>query len=141
MSLPSAPLRRGLRIVVTDDDPKLLLKIVEILSTAGHNVFAAYDGQSACELAEYIPNLDLVISNTRMGSMKAPELVARVRAVKPWLGILHMGDPLPLGGPLAHVPSLREPFSAEQLLAAISEVIQSAVPSRQSPEGNGDGNR
>ena len=48
---------------------QLLLKvIVEILSAAGHNVFAAYDGQSACELAEYIPNLDLVISNTRMGA-------------------------------------------------------------------------
>jgi CheY-like chemotaxis protein len=125
MSLPSAPLR-GLRIVVTDDDPKLLLKIVEILSDAGHNVFAAYDGQSACELAEYIPNLDLVISNTRMGSMKAPELIARVRAVKPWLGILHMGDPLP-AGPLTGVPSVREPFTAVELLDAISALLASSA--------------
>src|SRR5687767_4314230 len=50
MSLPATPLRRGLRIVVTDDDPKLLTAIVQILSDAGHNVFAAYDGLSACEL-------------------------------------------------------------------------------------------
>src|SRR5688500_5686172 len=59
---PSPPLR----IVVTDDNPQLLMVTVKMLVDAGHAVFAAYDGQSACELAEYIPNLDLVISNTRM---------------------------------------------------------------------------
>ena len=79
MSSPLSAPRRGLRIVVTDDDPKLLTAIVQILSDAGHNVFAAYDGLSACELAEYIPNLDLVISNTRMKTLKAPELIQRVR--------------------------------------------------------------
>ena len=125
MSLPTPP-RRGLRIVVTDDDPKLLLKIVEILSDAGHNVFAAYDGLSACELAEYIPNLDLVISNTRMKTLKAPELIHRVRSVKPWLAILHMGDPLP-GGALTGVASVQEPFTAEELLAAINALLAASV--------------
>ena len=126
MSKPATPLRRGLRIVVTDDDPKLLTAIVQILSDAGHNVFAAYDGLSACELAEYIPDLDLVISNTRMKTLKAPELIQRVRSVKPWLAILHMGDPLP-GGPLAGVPSIQEPFTAEELLAAINALLAASA--------------
>ncbi len=127
MSPPTTPLRRGLRIVVTDDDAKLLLKIVEILSEGGHNVFCAYDGRSACELAEYIPELDLVISNTRMGNMRAPELIQRVRSAKPWLAILHVGDPLPISGPLAHVPSLREPFTADELLAAINTLLAASA--------------
>ena len=47
--------------------------------------------------------------------------------MKPWLGILHMGDPLPVGGPLAYVPSLREPFTSDELLDAISALLASSA--------------
>ena len=117
----------SLRIVVTDDDPKLLVTIVEMLVQAGHAVFAAYDGRSACELAEYIPDLDLVISNTRMCNVNTPELIVRVRAAKPWLAILHVGDPLPDVGPLSGVPTLSEPFTSAQLEAAITNLLASRV--------------
>ena len=126
----------SLRIVVTDDDPKLLITIVEMLVQAGHAVFAAYDGRSACELAEYIPDLDLVISNTRMCNVKTPELIVRVRAAKPWLAILHVGDPLPEVGPLSGVPTLSEPFTAAQLEAAITTLLASRVTAQTDP---GDG--
>ena len=122
MGSPSTDFPR-LRIVVTDDNPRLLATMVEMLAKAGHAVFAAYDGRSACELAEYIPDLDLVISNTRICNVNAPELVLRVRAAKPWLAILHVGDPLPNEGPLAGVPTLSEPFTSEQLLAAIATLV------------------
>jgi DNA-binding response OmpR family regulator len=56
---PPTPPSKPLRIVVTDDDPQLLVAIVQMLVDAGHAVFAAYDGRSACELAQYIPDLDL----------------------------------------------------------------------------------
>lgn len=121
--MPSAGSSRGLRIVVTDDNPQLLTTLVQMLAEAGHAVFAAYDGLSACELAEYIPNLDLVISNTRICNVKVPELIVRVRAKKPWLAILHIGDPLPADGPLANVPSLQEPFTSEELLSAITKCL------------------
>jgi hypothetical protein len=94
-----------------------------MLVKEGHAVFAAYDGLSACELAQYIPDLDLVISNTRMCSVKVPDLIVRVRSAKPWLAILHIGDPLPSTGPLANVPTLREPFSSEELVAAITSLL------------------
>ncbi len=118
--MPASP---SLRIVVTDDNPQLLMELVKMLTDAGHAVFAAYDGQSACELAEYIPNLDLVISNTRMCNVDIPELIVRVRATKPWLAILHIGEPLPHQGPLSGVPTLAEPFTSEQLLEAIAAVL------------------
>jgi CheY-like chemotaxis protein len=100
-----------------------------MLVGAGHAVFAAYDGQSACELAEYIPDLDLVISNTRMCNVNTPELIVRVRAAKPWLAILHIGDPLPETGPLAGVLSLSEPFTAKELLAAIATLLAESTQS------------
>ena len=108
---------------MTDDDPALLGKLVTMLRDAGHGVFAAYDGRSACELAEYIPDLDLVITNTRLHNLNAPELIRRVRASKPWLAILHVGDPLPCEGPLADVPTLKEPFTSSELLRAVSSAL------------------
>jgi DNA-binding response OmpR family regulator len=125
---------RPLRIVVTDDNAQLLTAIVKILAEAGHAVFAAYDGRSACELAEYIPNLDLVISNTRICNVNVPELIVRVRAKKPWLAILHVGDPLPREGPLRNVPTLSEPFTPEELLAAIAALL--ATQTQRDPVPN-----
>ncbi len=126
---PPAMPSKSLRIVVTDDDPRLLVTIVEMLVEAGHAVFAAYDGRSACELAHYIPDLDLVISNTRMCNVAAPELIIRVRESKPWLAILHIGDPLPAEGPLHDVPTLAEPFTAAELTLAITTLLASRAQS------------
>jgi DNA-binding response OmpR family regulator len=116
----------ALRVVVTDDDPKLLAQLCITLRHAGCCVFEAYDGLAACQLAGYIPDLDLLVTNTRLGGLDAPELIRRVRAQKPWLAILHVGDPLPDGdGPLADVPTLQEPFTPEELLAAVAALLQS----------------
>ena len=130
MRPPTAP-SKALRIVVTDDDPQLLVAIVQMLVNAGHAVFAAYDGRSACELAQYIPDLDLVISNTRMCNVAAPELILRVRAAKPWLAILHIGDPLPVEGPLHDVPTLAEPFTAAELTFAITALLAARAQAAQ----------
>jgi CheY-like chemotaxis protein len=113
-----------LRVVVSDDDPLLLARLVQMLRDAGHVAFAAYDGLSALELAELIPDLDLLVTNTRLGNVDAPELLRRVRSAKPWLAILHVGDPLPdATGPLAGVPTLREPFTSGELLEAINRLL------------------
>lgn len=114
---------RPLRIVVTDDDPSLLTRVVEVLRGAGHVVFAAYDGLAACELTQVIARLDLVITNTRITNLDAPELIARVRAVKPELAILHLGRPLPQEGHTRGVPTLQEPFSGSELLDAVRRVL------------------
>ena len=114
---------RALRIVVTDDDPSLLTRVVEVLRGAGHVVFAAYDGLAACELTQVIARLDLLITNTRITNLDAPELIARVRAAKPELAILHLGRPLPQEGPTRGVPTLQEPFSGAELLEAVRRVL------------------
>ena len=124
MSSPPASHSKRLRIVVSDDDPILLARLVQVLRDAGHGVFAAYDGLAALELTELIPDLDLLVTNTRLGNVDAPELLRRVRATKPWLAVLHVGDPIPgAEGPLAGVPTLREPFTSEELLGAIKRLL------------------
>ena len=112
------------RIVVTDDDPKLMAFLVSVLQKAGNCVFAAYDGDSACELALMLPRLDLLVTNTRLGTVSGRELIRRVRAEKPGIPILHIGEPLPdPDGLLADVPSLAEPFTEAQLLAQVRGLL------------------
>ena len=109
---------------MTDYDPKLIAFLVSALRKAGNCVFAAYDGNSACELALMLPKLDLLVTNTRLGTVSARELIRRVRAEKPGLPILHIGEPLPdPDGLLADVPSLAEPFTEAQLLAQIRGLL------------------
>ena len=112
------------RIVVTDDDPNLMAFLVSVLQNAGNCVFAAYDGNSACELALMLPRLDLLVTNTRLGTVSARELIRRVRAANPELPILHIGEPLPdPDGLLAGLPSLAEPFTEAQLLAQVRGLL------------------
>lgn len=112
------------RIVVTDDDPKLMAFLVETLRDAGHCVFAAYDGDSACELALLIPDLALLVTNTRWGAVTNRELIKRVRSERPDLPILHIGEPMPNpDGLLDDVPALSPPFTADQLLVKVRDLV------------------
>lgn len=98
--------------------------LVMTLRDAGHCVFAAYDGDSACELALIVPQVDLLVTNTRIGGTTGRELIRRVLSEKPDLPILHIGVALPNpDGLLDGVPSLEEPFTAEQLLTKARNLI------------------
>ncbi|MDF3053288.1 MAG: two-component system sensor histidine kinase/response regulator [Geminicoccaceae bacterium] len=120
----TAQTSRPSRIVVTDDNPALMAFLVTTLRDAGHCVFAAYDGESACELALLIPELDLLVTNTRWGLVTNRELIKAVRSKRPELPILHIGDPMPNpDGLLDDVPALRQPFTAEQLLGKVRDLV------------------
>src|SRR6478736_9116478 len=111
MSAPPHP-REGWRIIATDDNTSKLSAVVNTLRDAGHCVYAAYDGQSALELVALLPNVDLLITNTRLGVVDGPELMRRARVMHPDLPILHIirgSDPD--GGTPQRVPTLREPLT------------------------------
>ena len=115
---------RSSRIVVTDDNPELMTFLVTTLRDAGHCVFAAYDGDAACELALLIPELDLLVTNTRWGEVTNRHLIKEVRSKRPELPILHIGDPMPNpDGLLDDVPTLRQPFTADHLLEKVRDLV------------------
>jgi two-component system, cell cycle sensor histidine kinase and response regulator CckA len=134
MSLPPPALPNGAHIVVADEKRPLLETIVQTLRSASHRVFQAYDGQAAYELALSLQTIDLLITNTEMPGLKGPELIRQVRRLMPALPILYIrnqgraaGSP---DGLPADVPTLSEPFTAEELLAQVGRLLQREGTSR-----------
>ena len=128
MSSPPPSRHQGAHIVVADEKPDLLDMMVRTLRGADHCVFQAYDGQAAYELTLGLRDIDLLITNTQMPGINGPDLIRYVRAKLPTLPILYIQNEeqppqVPPGLP-ANVPILREPFTAEQLLAAVRPLLQ-----------------
>jgi DNA-binding response OmpR family regulator len=115
-------------VVVADEDPQLLQLMVRTLRDAGYCVFQAYDGRAAYDLSLAPRTVDLLITNTRMPGLEGPEVIRRVREQLPELPILHVKnqdqppDPPPDGLP-PDVPTLAEPFTERQLLAAVRQLL------------------
>jgi len=116
-------------IVVADEDKIIAGLVIETLLHDGHAVFHAYDGLSATELAFGLKVCDLVISNTRVGGVDGLDLIHELRERLPAVAILYLANrgrstpeleqQLPV-----NVPILREPFTAEQLRAAVRPLLE-----------------
>ena len=77
-ALPRA--RRPARVLLVEDDPKVLGTLTEILKSVGHSVTPAASG--AAGVAAYGPGrFDVVLSNLGMAGMNGWELAERLRRV------------------------------------------------------------
>ena len=115
----------GWRIIVTDDSPTKLYALTQTLRDAGHCVFAAYDGVAALELVGLLPDVDLLITNTRLGLVDGPELMRRTRHLRPDLPILHVSHEAGTESVTAPpgVPTLNEPFTPNELLRVVQHLL------------------
>lgn len=85
-AVPSAQPKRGLRILLAEDDDAMRNMIQQVLTRAGHTVVALEDG---FELADYVELIrqrggleapDLILSDVRMPGRTGLEVLAQVRA-------------------------------------------------------------
>jgi DNA-binding response OmpR family regulator len=118
------PAPNGERIAVCHDNGLVLSFITGVLRRAGYRVFQAYDGLATYGLAIEIPEIQMLIVNTRLGAMSGLDLIDHVREVRPTVAILHVGtDPEDASHLPPDVPNLAEPFTAEQLLSAVGRLL------------------
>jgi two-component system OmpR family response regulator len=126
---PPAPARfSGRYILVADEDPSVVAFVIRTLRDDGHAVFHAHDGQSAIELVYALRKCDLVITNTRVDGTSGIELIHQLRRDRPTQPIAYLANvgrsspeiesQLP-----ADVPIIREPFTADDLRAALAPLL------------------
>ena len=129
----------SLNVVIADEDPVIVGQILATLRGARFRAFHAYDGRSAVELALELRNIHLLISNTRIADFPGVELIHQLRAERPTLPVVYLANigrstpeieaKLPKG-----VPILREPFSPDQLLKLVNQLLPGHTERRRNPE-------
>ncbi len=117
-------------IMVIDDDENARSAMTRVLRTAGHNVVEAENGLRGLERLRQAP-VDLVITDLLMPEMEGIETIRELRRGHPGVRIIAMSgggmgkaaDYLPFAGALGAQRALEKPFTAEQLLAAVQDVL------------------
>lgn len=116
------------RILVANEDPSVVAFIIKTLREDGHAVFHAYDGLSATELAFALRKVHLVISDTKVNGLPGIELIYLLRERLPELPIMYLANidrstPAIEAQLPSNVPVLREPFTADELLAVVGRLL------------------
>ena len=109
-------------ILVVDDEPLLRELTARMLSEASYNVVQAEDGIAALALlSTCLTAIQLVITDVRMPLMDGERLAAAVNDHNVRIPVLFMSG-YSSGGPLGR-PFLAKPFSPEQLLESVRELL------------------
>lgn len=127
-----APMPRGLRVLLVDDDASVLSNLMEALRGHGIAATAAPNGKQAVGLLE-TRRFDVLVTDYGMPGMTGVELIGHARRIDPGLRALlitgyvdgHMQDSVP-----QDVTVLHKPFRLEELLA---ELVIEARPALAVP--------
>lgn len=78
-------------ILVLEDDPDVRELTVLQLKSLGYNVLQAHDGNSALDVLNREPGIDLLLSDVVLpGGLRGPEVAVKARETKPTLNVLFM---------------------------------------------------
>ncbi len=119
------------RILLVDDEAILLRMFEAALQVDDHEVTTASDGNRALALLS-AGAFDLVVTDLMLPDMEGLGIITEIRGKKPDLPIIAMsggggdssGDYLEMAAQLGAKRTLLKPFSARQLLGAVSEVLR-----------------
>lgn len=128
------------RILLVDDDSQLLSILKTVLNLEGHEVFLASDGVEALHLIDAGP-FDVVLTDLIMPDKEGLEMIQEIRAGRPDLKIIAMtgggygsaATYLSWARAFGVQQTLMKPFSREELLVAIRELLIDDSP------GNAEG--
>ena len=122
-------------LLLVEDEDGVRELIHEWLSGHGYSVHAAEDGHHALQVAEGIEQLDLLIADVVMPTMGGPALAKRLLQARPDLKVIFVsgyadeaiGDRRMLEDGASF---LQKPFTLEDLLRMVREVLADRRPSR-----------
>lgn len=139
IGLPSASGERAREpgteiILLVEDEPSVRLLTQHILRTHGYTVHEAEDGFQALDLIRRNAlHIDLLVTDLVMPGMNGKELAMRLRSHFGDLKVLYMSgysDNLPVTGGDCQGPTtfLQKPFSPEDLIRLVREILHSVSP-------------
>lgn len=128
----SAPVGK-LRVLVVEDDPRVLAATMGALQELGHDAVACEDPLTAPTLLDQHGAIDVIVSDVLMPGQTGPEMIAAVAPRFPHIAVLFVTGFAGDAGEAAfngHVV-LRKPFTIAALERALGEAV---AVSRSAPE-------
>ncbi len=125
------------KILVVDDDERIRALLLRMLERVGHEVALAADGDAA--IAHYRQRgADLVLADILMPGKDGIEMILELRREAPELKIIAMsgggrigpGCYLGIAEKLGAARTLAKPFSRDEVIAAVEEVLASPGPAK-----------
>lgn len=120
---PSVSLDHRLRLLVVDDDDAVRATLAGLLVEDGHAVEAVASGNSALALLRE-HGFDLILVDFFMPGMTGAELIEASQEVREdcrFLFVSGYADTARIAAVSEHTPTLRKPFTAEELRAAVAK--------------------
>ncbi|HEY9506082.1 MAG TPA: response regulator [Gemmatimonadales bacterium] len=119
-------------VLVVEDEDSVRELVRQILEDHGHAVLTARHGRDAMLIAErYERPIDLLVTDVVMPEMGGGELVERLVARRPTLKVLYISgytddELLRRGVPGAPASFLHKPFTTDELMRQVREVLEAA---------------
>ena len=130
---------------MVDDDIAIRQVSNELLTRSGYHVDLAEDGAVAWNTLQ-ANRYDLVVTDHKMPKLTGIQLVNKLRAARMALPVILVSGALPMEELDRHpclqlAATLLKPFTAEELLLAVTEVLRAtaSVPGQQSRAPAQDG--
>jgi CheY-like chemotaxis protein len=124
--LPEGGLSGQQTILVVDDEEMVLTMAQMVLSTYGYRVLTASSGEKAMNIIAKTPSvIDLLVTDMVMPGMNGRELIEKVRAASPATRIVCSTGCSPAQSGAADMDLLLKPFTSQQLLRKVKEVLTS----------------
>lgn len=122
---------RGLEVILlVEDEPQVQAVTARILRAFGYSVITAHDERTALAQAEqYGAAIGLVVSDLVLPGVSGMDLVRRLRQPCERARVLYMSGYAPedVGPLLAGARFLRKPFTAEELMSMVSDLLEPRV--------------
>ncbi len=124
----------SLRIMVVDDDPLILMNLVDMLEDLGHVATEASSGQQALE-AMAGDRYDVLITDHAMPRMTGLQLIEAVHAAYPATAVVLATGyvDLPEGGTACEFGRLIKPYSQADLKEALDLAVKRRTSKREPP--------
>jgi CheY-like chemotaxis protein len=120
------------RILIVEDTRLMRDSLVDVLSTAGHEVTTADNGAEACELIAGDALFDVIITDIIMPEMDGIQAILEIQTMLPGARIiaisggsarLEKAQGLETAKRLGAVAVLEKPFEVDALLAAVDKAL------------------
>lgn len=121
MAIPNAV------VLVVEDEPLVRFATLDSLEEVGHEVLEAANADEAMVLFRNRADIDIVFTDVNMeGTIDGLQLVQRVRAIRPGIGIIITSGVVRLDPMLlpANTVFLPKPYQYDELLSSIHQLLE-----------------